>query len=211
MRLLIVEDNVSDAELTVRQLRAAGIDCTWTRVATEDAFRDALLSRHDLIISDCTLPDFDGVSAFSIAAAETPEIPFVFVSGTLGDERAREALKHGAAGYVAKGNREDLAQTIRSALERAPARHRRASDRCPLSAGDDPGTSAAQHLLARRRVLDETLQRRGTPAKTRILVRKAPSPAALVMIGTQLARGRVAKLVPMAELQIGPAPDADGA
>src|SRR5881227_3721729 len=97
----------------------------------------------DLIISDCTLPAFDGVSAFAIAAAETPEIPFVFVSGTLGDERAREALKHGAAGYVAKGNREDLAQTIRSALERAPARHRRASDRPPLSAGADPGTGAA--------------------------------------------------------------------
>src|SRR5256885_8878002 len=75
MQLLIVEDNVPDAELTVRQLRAAGIDCTWTRVTTEDAFRDALLSPPDLIISDCTLPGFDGVSAFSIAAAETPEIP----------------------------------------------------------------------------------------------------------------------------------------
>src|SRR5256885_5485438 len=81
MQLLIVEDNAPDAELTVRQLRAAGIDCTWTRVATEDAFRDALLSPPDLIISDCTLPDFDGVSAFSIAAAETPEIPVGFESG----------------------------------------------------------------------------------------------------------------------------------
>ena len=89
MQLLIVEDNVADAELTVGQLRADGIECTWTRVATEDAFRDALLSAPDLIISDCTLPYFDGVSAFSIAAEETPEIPFVFVSGTLGDERAR--------------------------------------------------------------------------------------------------------------------------
>ena len=211
MQLLIVEDNAPDAELTVRQLRAAGIDCTWTRVATEDAFRDALLSPPDLIISDCTLPDFDGVSAFSIAAAETPEIPFVFVSGTLGDERAREALKHGAAGYVAKGNREDLAQTIRSALERAPARHRRASDRCPLSAGDDPGTSAAQHLLARRRVLDETLQRRDPPAMTSIMLRKAPSPAALLMIGTQLTRDRFAKLLPMANLEIDTAQDADEA
>jgi len=211
MQLLIVEDNAPDAELTVRQLRAAGIDCTWTRVATEDAFRDALLSPPDLIISDCTLPDFDGVSAFSIAAAETPEIPFVFVSGTLGDERAREALKHGAAGYVAKGNREDLAQTIRSALERAPARHRRAGDRCPLSAGDDSGTGAAQHLLARRRVLDETLQRRDPPAMTSIMLRKAPSPAALLMIETQLTRDRFAKLLPMANLEIDTAQDADEA
>ena len=105
MRLLIVEDNASDAELTVRQLTAEGIDCTWTRVATEDAFRDALLSAPDVIISDCTLPCFDGIAAFSIAAVENPGTPFVFVSGTLGDERAREALKAGAAGYIAKGNR----------------------------------------------------------------------------------------------------------
>ena len=69
MQLLIVEDNVSDAELTVRQLRADGIDCTWTRVATEDAFRHALLSAPDLIISDCTLPGFDGISAFERFAA----------------------------------------------------------------------------------------------------------------------------------------------
>jgi len=55
MQLLIVEDNVSEAELTVQQLRADGIDCTWTRVATEDAFREALRSAPDLIISDCTL------------------------------------------------------------------------------------------------------------------------------------------------------------
>src|SRR2546429_390900 len=202
MQLLIVEDNVPDAELTVRQLRAAGIDCTWTRVATEDAFRDALRSAPDLIISDCTLPGFDGISAFSIAAAETPDIPFVFVSGTLGDERAREALKHGAAGYIAKGNREELAWTVRSALERGPARHRRASDRCPPSAGADPGTGSAQHLLARRRVLDETLHQRDSQAMTSIMVRRAPSPAALLVIEAQLTRDRFAKLLPMANLEI---------
>jgi len=202
MQLLIVEDNVADAELTVRQLRADGIDCTWTRVATEDAFRHALLSGPDLIISDCTLPGFDGISAFSIAASVTPEIPFVFVSGTLGDRRAREALKHGAAGYIAKGNREELAQTVRSALARAPSRHRRASDRWPLSAGADPGTGAAQHLLARRRVLDETLQQRDSAAMTSIMLRKAPSPAALLVIEAQLTRDRFAKLLPMANLEI---------
>ncbi|TLZ25013.1 MAG: diguanylate cyclase [Gammaproteobacteria bacterium] len=203
MQLLIVEDNVSDAELTVRQLRAAGIECTWTRVETEDAFRDALLSRPDLIISDCTLPGFDGVSAFAIAAAETPEIPFVFVSGTLGDERAREALKHGAAGYIAKGNREHLAQIVRSALARSPSRDRRESDRSPPYAdADDPGTGAARHLLARRRVLDETLQRRESPAMTSIMLRTAPSPVALLVIDVQLTRDRFARLLPMANLQI---------
>jgi len=211
MRLLIVEDDASDAELTVRQLRADGIDCTWTRVATEDAFRDALLSAPDLIISDCTLPGFNGIAAFSIAAAVTPEIPFVFVSGTLGDEQAREALKHGAAGYIAKGNREQLAQTILNALERAPSRHRRASDRSPPSAPADPGTGAAQHLLARRRVLDETLQQGDSPPMTSIMLRTAPSPAALLLIEAQLTRDRFAKLLPTANLEIDTAQNVDEA
>ena len=211
MRLLIVEDDASDAELTVRQLRADGIDCTWTRVATEDAFRDALLSAPDLIISDCTLPGFNGIAAFSIAAAVTPEIPFVFVSGTLGDEQAREALKHGAAGYIAKGNREQLAQTILNALERAPSRHRRASDRSPPSAAADPGTGAAQHLLARRRVLDETLQQGDSPPMTSIMLRTAPSPAALLLIEAQLTRDRFAKLLPTANLEIDTAQNVDEA
>jgi len=211
MQLLIVEDSVSDAELTVRQLQAEGIECTWTRVATEDAFRDALLSAPDLIISDCTLPSFDGVSAFAIAAAETPEIPFVFVSGTLGDERAREALKHGAAGYIAKGDREHLAQTIRSALERGPPPHRRVSDRSLPWSDADGGTGAAQHLLARRKVLDETLQQRDSPAMTSTMLRTAPSPAALLMIEAQLTRDRFAKLLPLANLEIETARNADEA
>jgi len=210
MRLLIVEDNASDAELTVRQLTAEGIDCQWTRVTTEDAFRDALRSAPDLIISDCTLPCFDGISAFSIAAAESPGIPFVFVSGTLGDERAREALKAGAAGYIAKGNRERLGQTIRSALERGSSRHRRARDQFPLGASADAGTGAAQHLLARRRVLDDTLQQ-DSPAMTNIMLRAAPSPAALLVIEAEPTRDRFAKLLPTANLEIDTARNADEA
>jgi diguanylate cyclase (GGDEF)-like protein len=208
MRLLIVEDNASDAELTVRQLTAEGIDCTWTRVATEDAFRDALHSAPDLIISDCTLPCFDGISAFSIAAAESPGIPFVFVSGTLGDERAREALKAGAAGYIAKGNRGRLGQTIRSALEKGSSRRRRARDRFLQCASADASTGAAQHLLARRRVLDHTLQQQDSPTMTNIMLRAAPSPAALLMIETDLTRDRFAKLLPMANLEVDTAPNA---
>ena len=211
MRLLIVEDNASDAELTVRQLTAEGIDCTWTRVATEEAFRDALRSGPDLIISDCTLPCFDGISAFSIAAAESPGIPFVFVSGTLGDERAREALKAGAAGYIAKGNRERLGQTIRTALEKGSSRRRRARDRFPLRGSADTGTGAAQHLLARRRVLDDTLQQQDSPAMTSIMLRAAPSPAALLVIEAQRTRDRFAKLLPMANLEIDTAQNADEA
>jgi len=111
-------------------------------VATEDAFRHALLSAPDLIISDCTLPGFDGISAFSIAAAVTPEIPFVFVSGTLATS-GHANTQHGARRLRRQGNHEHPAQTIRSALERGPSRHRRASDRSALSADADLGTGAA--------------------------------------------------------------------
>jgi len=154
MRLLLVEDDEPFAELTVRQLASEGIDCTWTRVATEQPFREALATEPDLIISDCSLPGFDGLTAFSIAASEAPDIPFVFVSGTLGDERAREALKRGAAGYVSKGDRKQLAQVVRRALQGAGSR-RRATDHLPHRSLDS-GTGAAQHLLARRTVLDIT-------------------------------------------------------
>jgi len=191
MQLLIVEDNVSEAELTVQQLRADGIDCTWTRVATEDAFREALRSAPDLIISDCTLRASMASRHFRLRLPR-PQKSVRLRLGTLGDERAREALKSGAAGYVAKGNREHLGQAIRSALEKAPSRHRRAIDRYPR-AGADPGTGAAQHLIARRRILDDTLPAAGSPATTNTMLRAAPSPAALLAIEAQLTRDRFCK------------------
>jgi CheY-like chemotaxis protein len=198
VRLLIVEDDVHDAELTVRRLQSEGIDCAWTRVANEAAFRDALESAPDLIISDSAIPGFDGMSAFSIAAAKAPAIPFVFVSGTLDDERARDAMKAGAAGYVAKGDRAHLAQTVKSALEKRAARGRRSADRAAQSF--DPATGAAQHLLARRSVLDDTL-RQAPSARATLMLRSPPIPAALLLIETPQTRDRFISLLEMANLE----------
>jgi len=202
MKLLIVEDNAPDAELTVRQLKSEGIDCAWTRVATEEAFRDALRGAPDLIICDCMLPGFDGMAAFSIAASEAPDVPFVFVSGTLGDERTHQALQGGATACIAKGDRRLLAQAVRSALQPGPGRRRRVTDRSKPPAATDAGTGAAQHLLARRAVLDDTLPAHD-PAAMPSLVRDAPpSPAALVAIEAGPVRERFEKLLTMANLQI---------
>lgn len=120
LRLLILEDVAAEAELTVRALETAGLDCAWRRVDSETDFRAGLRElQPDIVLSDFTLPRFDGMSALAIAAAEAPEIPFIFVSGTIGEERAIEALKHGAIDYVLKSNLERLAPAVKRALAEA--------------------------------------------------------------------------------------------
>ena len=118
LRLLILEDVAAEAELAVHQLKRAGLNCTWTRVETEEAFREALHEmRPDLILSDFSIPGYDGSSALDLTRREAPEIPFIFVSATIGEERAIEALKSGAVDYVLKSNLERLAPAVRRALK----------------------------------------------------------------------------------------------
>ncbi len=114
LRLLILEDVAAEAELAVRELETAGLDCTWQRVESETEFRSGLRElRPDLILSDFSLPRFDGMTALAVAVAEAPETPFLFVSGTIGEERAIEALKRGAVDYVLKSNLARLAPAAR--------------------------------------------------------------------------------------------------
>jgi diguanylate cyclase (GGDEF)-like protein len=90
LRLLIVEDVAAEAELAVRHLTSGGISCLPRTVADEREFRAALeLFRPHLILSDFTLPAFDGLAALAIAREQAPDTPFIFLSGTLGEERAR--------------------------------------------------------------------------------------------------------------------------
>ena len=126
LRLLIVEDVAAEAELAVHQLRREGLRCTWSRVETEEAFRTALYEqRPHLILSDFSLPGYDGSDALALVQRETPEIPFIFVSGTLGEERAIEALKSGAIDYVLKTNLARLAPAVRRALNEVDSRRAR--------------------------------------------------------------------------------------
>ena len=122
LSVLLVEDEEAEAELAARELKRAGVRCVFTRVDTERAFRLGLTSAPDLIISDFSLPQFDGMSALRIARAEAPEIPFIILSGTLGEERAIEALKSGVTDYVLKSNLARLAPAITRALGEAEGR-----------------------------------------------------------------------------------------
>src|SRR5258705_23102 len=131
LKLLILEDNAFDAELEVGKLEAAGYDCDWRQVQTREEF-EASLGRpeFELILADYNLPNFDGLSALALLRERGLEIPFVLISGTLGEERAIESLKAGATDYVMKERLERLAPVVTRALnDRLERASRRAAQR----------------------------------------------------------------------------------
>lgn len=131
LRVLLVEDVAAEAELAVRCLTSGGIACTPCTAVDERQFRAALRRfRPQIILSDFTLPAFDGLAALEIARAEAPDIPFIFLSGTIGEERAIEALRRGAVDYVLKTNPARLVPAVRRALREVEERAaRRAAER----------------------------------------------------------------------------------
>lgn len=123
LRILHLEDDARDAELLLATLEAAGIVSQVTLVDSQADF-SASLERGgwDLVLADYSLPSFDGLSALKIALEKCPDVPFIFVSGTLGEEVAVEALKIGAADYVLKERLSRLALSVQRALREAQAR-----------------------------------------------------------------------------------------
>ncbi len=120
LRILYLEDDLSDAELVQETLAVEDIPCQLTRVETEAEFVTSLREGgSDLIFADYTLPSFDGLSALKIARQQSPRVPFIFVSGTLGEEVAIEALKVGATDYVFKTRLSRIVPSVRRALREA--------------------------------------------------------------------------------------------
>jgi PAS domain S-box-containing protein len=121
--LLYLEDDLADLELLQGALQADGLACDITRVDTERGFLAALQQDGvDLILADYTLPSFDGLSALRMARQQRPDLPFIFVSGSMGEETAIEALKTGATDYVLKTRLSRLAPAVRRALREARER-----------------------------------------------------------------------------------------
>ncbi|WP_375409887.1 response regulator [uncultured Methylobacterium sp.] len=122
IRILFLEDSDLDAELVLAFVERIGLPHEIERVIERDAFLAAVASRrHDLILADYVLPSFDGLSALAIAQEHCPGIPFIFVSGTLGEDVAVEAMKVGATDYVTKQRLDRLPRTIVRALAEARA------------------------------------------------------------------------------------------
>jgi PAS domain S-box-containing protein len=120
LRILNLEDNAEDAALNAAMLSARWPACELVRVETRETFIAALgAGGFDIILSDYTMPGFDGLRALTLARARRPEVPFLFVSGTIGEDTAIEALKKGATDYVLKHRLMRLIPAVDRALREA--------------------------------------------------------------------------------------------
>jgi DNA-binding NtrC family response regulator len=138
LNILHLEDDVYDAALVHSTLRESGILCTISRIETYSYFISALAHGGlDLILADYTLPAFDGLAALIIAQHQRPELPFIFVSGTLGEDQAIDTLKSGASDYILKKNLSRLPAAIFRTMEEVEARAKRRelAARAPLRKG----------------------------------------------------------------------------
>src|SRR5712692_3738916 len=126
LKVLLVEDAERDAELVLRQLKRAGLSCESRRVQTEPELRRSLLKfRPHIVLSDFAMPGFNGMDALRICRESDAEIPLIFVSGTVGEDIAVEAMKAGAADYVMKTNLGRLGPAVRREVREAQLRQGR--------------------------------------------------------------------------------------
>ncbi|MES2934521.1 MAG: EAL domain-containing protein [Pseudomonadota bacterium] len=137
IKIIHLEDGIEDAELLLREIGRGGLNVNYLRVDTGAQFLDAIRQTGpDLILSDYSIPGFDGMTALDMARKHCPEIPFLFVSGTIGEERAIEALKKGASDYVIKGMRGKLVPAIIRALSNTQERRVRQRTERELKASE---------------------------------------------------------------------------
>ena len=156
LRVLFVEDQALDAELCEHELRRAGLAFRSQRVYTRDTYTQALATfAPDLILSDFSMPtDLDGFTALALAHENAAGIPFVFVSGTIGEERAVEAMKAGATDYVLKDNLNRLGPVVKRALQEAGDRRAMLHAQDALRSSETRFRSFMQHLPARASIRD---------------------------------------------------------
>src|SRR5688500_392043 len=120
LRILQLEDNLMDCQIVQEVLTANNLVCEFVLAHNREEFESALAQKKfDLIISDFALPSYDGMSALALVHEVQPETPFLFVSGTIGEERAVESLKSGATDYIVKDHLNRLAPAVRRALREA--------------------------------------------------------------------------------------------
>jgi len=125
-KILIIEDNQSDADLLQRELKKSGMHFSFEIVETRESFENALENfSPDIILSDYSLPTFDGVTAFHIKQKISPDIPFIIVSGSIGEERSVELIKSGITDYALKDKLFSLPSKINRALKDAEEKRKK--------------------------------------------------------------------------------------
>jgi PAS domain S-box-containing protein len=118
LNLLVLEDEPNDAELAIAELEHNGFQCTWDRVETKEDFLTRLEENtYELILSDYSMPAFDGMTALKLLQERNIDLPFILISGTVGEEVAIDSLKAGATDYVMKGRISRLGPVTKRALQ----------------------------------------------------------------------------------------------
>lgn len=117
LRALIVEDDPADAELVVSELRRSGFEVLWERVETEEQYLAQLASVPEIVLADYSLPQFNGSRALELLQQQGLAIPFIVVSGTVGEEAATRIVKQGATDYILKGRLAALGPAVTRALQ----------------------------------------------------------------------------------------------
>lgn len=125
LKILLLDDSPNDAELAIAAIEESGYSCQYDRVETREDFLARLDADYDLIVSDYGLPSYDGLAALKAVRGRDLEIPFILVSGTVGEEVAIESLKAGATDYVMKNRLSRLGPVVRRALRECEERRQR--------------------------------------------------------------------------------------
>ncbi len=161
LRLLILEDRPEDADLALRELRRAGFDPSWRRVDDEEGFKANLNPELDLIIADYHLPQFDAVRALKLMQLAGLEIPFVIVSGAIGEDLAVAAVRLGGVDYVLKDRLGRLGTAVQNALEQSKLRRRQVEGQRALEhqALHDGLTNLPNRLMLHQRVKQALAER----------------------------------------------------
>jgi two-component system, cell cycle sensor histidine kinase and response regulator CckA len=126
LSVLLIEDSEDDAIIILRELKQAGYDVTFERVDSQDTLRASLAARPwDLVISDFSMPRFSGTDALKLVRSSGFDAPFIFVSGSMGEDTAVEALKNGAQDYLVKSNLKRLVPSVQRELREAEEHRQR--------------------------------------------------------------------------------------
>src|SRR5438094_570379 len=171
LRLLILEDRPEDAELALRELRRAGFDPSWRRVDDEAGFKANLDPELDLVLADYHQPQFDALRALKLMQDAGLEIPFVIVSGAVGDDLAVAAVRQGAMDYVLKDRLGRLGTAVKNAIEQSELRRRQRLAQAALEhhALHDSLTNLPNRLMLREE-LDRMIAGRGRSALSLLLL-----------------------------------------
>jgi PAS domain S-box-containing protein/putative nucleotidyltransferase with HDIG domain len=148
LNVLIVEDSRDDTELIKRVLKKGDYDVNWERVETEEAMIETLKrQKWDIIISDYYMPRFSGLEALEIAKKKAPDLPFILVSGIIGEDVAVEAMKKGAHDYITKGKMKRLVPAVQRELAESTMRRKKKKTEEELRLKNNAVESATEALV----------------------------------------------------------------